>query len=53
MLDMLSCAAVDGTAKKALPGVQGNRDRFTTLLRGYYWLLEPMAMPGVNLVETR
>jgi hypothetical protein len=50
---MLSCAAVDGTAKKALPGTSGNRERFTALIRSYYWLLEPMAMSGVNLVETR
>ncbi len=50
---MLSCAAVDGTAKRALPGIPRNRERFTALIRSYYWLLEPMAMSGVNLKETR
>jgi hypothetical protein len=48
-----ACLATDGTAKKT-PGLgKGNRRRFTEFLRCRYWLLEPTAMPGVNLVETR
>ncbi len=48
-----ACNAVDGTAGKVMGRTMGNRDRFTKLLRDHYWLMEPTAIPGINLVETR
>lgn len=47
-----ACNAVDGTAKKAYPGITGSNRRFTTLLRDNYDVLGPMAAPGINLAET-
>jgi hypothetical protein len=48
-----ACAAVDGTAAKVHPALNGNNARFTTLLRDNYFILEPMAAPGINLEDTR
>jgi hypothetical protein len=48
-----ACNAIDGTAAKAHPEIAGSNSRFTTLLRENYFILEPMAVPGVNLDDTR
>lgn len=48
-----ACNAVDGTAVKVRPEIKGSNERFTTLLRENYFILEPMAVPGVNLDDTR
>lgn len=47
-----ACNAVDGTARKRFP-TKGVRDRFTTLMRDGYWILEPMCAPGINLDLSR
>lgn len=47
-----ACNAIDGTAKKVYPTL-GSNARFTKLLRDNFFILGPMGMPGVNLVETR
>jgi hypothetical protein len=47
-----ACAAVDGTAAKVHPAL-GSNARFTKLLRDSYFILEPMAAPGINLDDTR
>jgi hypothetical protein len=47
-----ACNAIDGTAKKAYPTIQGSNLRFTQLLRDNYDVLGPMGVPGINLVET-
>ncbi len=47
-----ACISIDGTASKLFP-THGNKKRFVETLRKYYWLLEPMVIPGINLVETR
>jgi hypothetical protein len=47
-----ACNAVDGTAAKLHPTL-GSNARFTALLRDSYFILEPMAAPGINLDETR
>jgi hypothetical protein len=47
-----ACNAVDGTASKLYPAL-GSNARFTRLLRDNYFILEPMAAPGINLQETR
>jgi hypothetical protein len=48
-----ACNAIDGTAKKAYPHIQGSNLRFTQLLRDNYDVLGPMGAPGINLVDTR
>lgn len=45
-----ACNAVDGTAAKLHPAL-GSNARFTKLLRDNYFILEPMAAPGINLLE--
>lgn len=47
-----ACSAIDGTAAKLHPAM-GSNARFTTLLRDSYFILEPMAAPGINLDDTR
>ena len=47
-----ACNAVDGTAAKIYP-TMGSNARFTKLLRANYFILEPMAAPGINLQDTR
>ncbi len=47
-----ACNAEDGTAKKVYPNL-GSNERFTRLLRENYGIFGPMAMPGINLAETR
>ena len=47
-----ACNAVDGTAAKLYPAL-GSNARFTRLLRDSYFILEPMAAPGINLQDTR
>ena len=47
-----ACNAVDGTAQKTYPTLSSGI-RFTRLLRENYDVLGPMALPGINLVETR
>lgn len=47
-----ACNAVDGTAAKLHPALRSNA-RFTRLLRDNYFILEPMAAPGINLQDTR
>ena len=47
-----ACNAVDGTAKKAFPGL-GVGERFTKLLRENYSVLGPMGAPGIDLLQTR
>ena len=47
-----ACNAVDGTATKLHPNL-GSNARFTKLLRDNYFILEPMAAPGINLEDTR
>ena len=47
-----ACNAVDGTAAKVHPSL-GSNARFTRLLRENYFILEPMAAPGINLDDTR
>jgi hypothetical protein len=48
-----ACAAVDGTSTKLHPELKSNAVRFTKLLRDNYFILEPMAAPGINLDDTR
>ena len=48
-----ACNAVDGTAKKTYPNIQGSNLRFTQLLRDNYHVLGPMGVPGINLEDTR
>jgi hypothetical protein len=49
-----ACNAVDGTAKKVYPHLANQSNlRFTTLLRDNYWILSPMAAPGIDLGNTR
>jgi hypothetical protein len=47
-----ACNAVDGTASKFYD-TQGSNARFTRLLRDYYYILGPMGMPGIDLVNVR
>jgi hypothetical protein len=47
-----ACNAVDGTAGKLYPPTTGNKARFTAFLRENYFILGPMAAPGINLSET-
>ena len=47
-----ACNAIDGTAKKLFPK-EGNRYRFTQILRQNYSILGPMGAPGINLWETK
>lgn len=47
-----ACNAVDGTAKKEYQ-TGGSNARFTRLLRENYFILGPMGVPGVNILETR
>src|SRR5437868_443375 len=49
---MHACIAIDGTAKKRYPS-KGVGNRCRTLIRNYYWIIEPMIGAGMNLVETR
>jgi hypothetical protein len=48
-----ACNAIDGTAAKTHPEIKSNNERFTTLIRDNYFVLEPMAAPGVNIDDTR
>lgn len=48
---MLACAAVDGTARRRYPKT-GNKSRFLQTVRDCYWLIEPLALRGVNLDES-
>lgn len=50
---MHACNAVDGTAKKSLPTIAQNKERFTTFLRTNYAILGPMGAPGIDVVATR
>jgi hypothetical protein len=45
--------AIDGTSKRLYPNSTGVGTRYINCLRKYYWLLEPMLVAGLNLVETR
>lgn len=45
---LFACLAVDGTAKKARPASEGNRQRFAGFIRNSYWLFGPFAMPGID-----
>lgn len=47
-----ACNAIDGTAAKVYPTL-GNRARFTRLLRDSYSIFGPMALPGVDIKQTR
>lgn len=47
-----ACNAVDGTDSKFYD-TQGSNARFTRLLRDYYYILGPMGMPGIDLVNVR
>jgi hypothetical protein len=49
-----ACNAVDGTGAKVHPELaNSNKRRFTMLLRENYAILGPMAMPGINVVDSR
>lgn len=48
---MLACAAVDGTARRRYPKTR-NKSRFVQTVRDFYWLIEPLALRGINLDET-
>lgn len=48
-----ACNAVNGTATKAYKNIEGDRAKFTTLLRDNYSILGPMGIPGVDLDKTR
>lgn len=49
-----ACNAVDGTAAKVRPELtNANKRRFTMFLRENYAILGPMAMPGINVVDSR
>jgi len=48
-----ACNAIDGTAKKAYPEIEGSNLRFTTLIRDNYSILGPMAIGGLDLDKTR
>jgi hypothetical protein len=48
-----ACNAVNGTATKAYKSIEGDRAKFTTLLRDNYSILGPMGIPGVDLDKTR
>lgn len=50
---MHACNAVDGTAKKVRPPSEGNKKRFTGLLRDHFGILGPFGAPGIDLVRTR
>lgn len=46
-------AAVDGTAAKSYPQIDGVRNRFVRLIDEHLWLIEPMLAIGVNLETTK
>lgn len=48
-----ACLAVDATARRVDPGEPSNRKRFVRFLRDFYWVLEPTAMPGFDLEQSR
>ena len=48
---MLACAAIDGTARRRYPAL-ASRARFVQTVRDFYWLIEPLALRGINLDET-
>lgn len=48
-----ACIAIDTTAKRFARANPKVRDRYVACLRHYYWILEPMLGPGINLVETK
>lgn len=47
-----ACNALDGTASKLYPSI-GSNTRFTRTLRENYPIFGPMAVPGIDLVNTR
>jgi len=47
-----ACNSVDGTASKVHPSLRST-ERFTRLLRDSYQAFGPMALPGINVEETR
>ncbi len=50
---MHACSAIDGTARKLFKTTKpSNADRFKSLIRKYYWILEPMIGAGIDLVRT-
>jgi hypothetical protein len=48
-----ACNAVNGTASKAYEKIEGDRAKFTALLRDNYSILGPMGMPGIDLDKNR
>jgi hypothetical protein len=48
-----ACVAVDATARKISPGRGNNRRRFVDFVRDNYWIIEPTAMPGFDLEQSR
>jgi hypothetical protein len=45
--------AIDGTSKRLYPHSTKVATRYVNCLRKYYWLIEPMLVAGLDLVETR
>lgn len=48
-----ACIAVDATARRLFPAIKQVGKRYVSCLRHYYWIVEPMIGPGLNLNETR
>jgi len=48
-----ACLAVDATARRVHPHERSNRTRFVRFVRDSYWVIEPTAMPGFDLVQSR
>jgi len=48
-----ACIAINTTSKRLTLAKTKVRDRYVACLRNYYWILEPMLGPGINLVETK
>lgn len=48
-----ACIAVDATARRLYPAIKQVGRRYVRCLRHYYWIVEPMIGPGLNLNETR
>lgn len=48
-----ACIAVDGTASKIFPTITSNRQRYVACIRQYYWIVQAMGLPGVDLINTQ
>jgi hypothetical protein len=46
-----ACMAIDATAKRLYPSVNGVGARFIRCVRDCYWLVEPMVGTGINVEQ--